>query len=81
MDLGNDDVGEGAFVVDVDEDKDVRLAETGVGLFDAGQFLERLHDVLGLARLNFDENISSGCHLYAPFDNPVACLASVVCTR
>jgi len=40
MDLCDYDVGERPFVMDADEDKNIRAAEARVGLFDAGYALE-----------------------------------------
>jgi hypothetical protein len=40
MDLRDDDVGQGAFILNTDKQKDIRLSEAGMGLFDPREFLE-----------------------------------------
>lgn len=66
MDLRNHDVGECPFIIDADKDENIRTAEAGVGLFDAGNAFERRHDVLGSPRFHLDENVRSGCHEILP---------------
>ena len=63
MDLRDDDVGERPFILDADEDKDIRTAEAGMSLFHAGYAFQRADYVLGLSRLHFDENVGSRCHV------------------
>lgn len=63
MDLRDDDIGERPFILDADEDKNIRTAETGVSLFHAGYAFQRADHVFGFARFHFDENVSSRCHM------------------
>lgn len=40
VDLRDDDIGQGPLILDVDEQKNIRLPETRMGLFDTGQLLQ-----------------------------------------
>jgi hypothetical protein len=63
MDLRDDDIGESPFILYVDEDKNIRTAETGVSLLHAWYAFQRADHVFGFSRFHFDENVGSRCHV------------------
>ena len=63
MDFRDHDVGECSLVLDANEDKNIRAAEAGVGLFDARYALQRADHVLRFSRFDLDENVRSRCHV------------------
>lgn len=63
MDFGNHHVGERSFVLDADEDKNIRAAEAGVSLFNAWDALQCADHVLRFSCFDLDENVRSRCHV------------------
>lgn len=62
MDLRDDDIGERPFILDADEDENIRTAEAGMSLFHTAYAFQRADHVFGLSRFHFDENVGSCRH-------------------